>query len=120
MHLDKEGAEAVDFPSYRIGAQVHDHEARIRLLERDVLDLLKDFDEIKTSIKEMQTSLEYYSKRMEEQMVSVSDKIRLELTKHENAEMANQNKIMRYLFGIIISAIGGVSLLLLQHLLKLV
>lgn len=118
MNVEKEGAESVDFPSYRIGAQVHDHEARIRLLERDVLDLVKDFDEIKTSIKEMQMSLEYYSKRMEEQMVAVSAKIRLEMANHESAEMANQNKIMRYLFGILISGGGGVALLLLQHFLK--
>lgn len=107
--LNKDFVEPMDSPAYRIGAQVHDHEARIRLLERDSADIKKTLDAMNYTIENFVVSINTKFAQME---LHIHDA----LMKHELAEFANQKKIMASLFTILLSVIGSCAYLIIQHL----
>lgn len=110
MNLEKEKDE--DFPSYRIGAQVHDHEARIRLLERDSED-------IKKTLSDLTLTLESFIKNIESKFIKIGVDVHNDLAAHEKAEFINQQRIMTYLIYLLLSVLGAGLYLILQQLLKL-
>lgn len=96
--LEKE--TPIDFPSYRIGAQVHDHEARIRLLERDSAD-------IKRTLESMNDTIGNLVRNMDAKFMTVESHIRDDLAAHTADEAKNQTKILLYLVGILLSIVGS-------------
>jgi hypothetical protein len=112
MNFEKEGTEAVDFPSYRIGAQVHDHEARIRLLERDSADIKKTLDA-------MNKTIETFAKSIDAKFNQFELHIHNDLMLHEKAEFLNQKKIMGYLISILLSVAGAGAYLIIEQTMKL-
>lgn len=101
MDLTKANFDSQEFPSYRIGTQVHEHEARIRLLERDSADVKKTLDE-------MNKTIENFAREIESKLHRIESHIHEDLALHEKEEMQNQAKIMKYLISILISIVLSV------------
>lgn len=101
-----------EFPAYRIGNQVHDHEARIRLLERDSADIKKTLDS-------MSATLEKFAKEFNCKFSESIISIQADLKKHETYELQNQTKIMAYLIVTLLSILGSGAYIILQSMLKL-
>lgn len=102
----------IDFPSYRIGAQVHDHEARIRLLERDSAD-------IKRTLESMKDTIDNLGRDMDTKFALTESHIRADLSAHTQDEYKNQAKIMAYLITILLSVIGSGAYVILQKVMVL-
>lgn len=111
MSIDKI-AFSDDSPYYRIGNQVHDHEARIRLLERDSADTKKTLDN-------MSDTLETFAKEFNCKFNESINNIQADLKKHETHELQNQTKIMGYLIVTLLSVLGSGAYIILQSLLKI-
>lgn len=60
---------------YRIGNQVHDHEARIRLLERDTLMLLESTKRLADSVVNLRESQEKAQLRTEEKLDGIDARL---------------------------------------------
>ena len=99
--------EKPDDAAYRIGRQVHDHEARIRLLERDYSDTRSTLDAMTTSINGL---IHDFDNRLSD----TERRIRDAFTTHEKTELLNQTRIMTYLISILLTIIGSAATILLS------
>lgn len=106
-----------DPPMYRIGRQVHDHDVRIRFLERDFAELTLEFKEIKKALAEMSLALNTIAKDMKDHVCLVEANIRNEFLRHEKTEMAGQGRVLRYLVALMLTAIGSALYLVAQQVL---
>lgn len=74
---------------YRIGNQVHDHEARIRLLERDTVMLLESTKRLTDSVGNLREAQEKAQLRTEEKL----DGIDARLSAHVIAETGSVRRL---------------------------
>lgn len=95
---------------YRIGSQVHDHEARIRLLERDTVMLLESTKRLADSVGFIQASLEKSQAQTTEKLDNLQnqtteklDKIDGRLTEHV---LADGNSLRRIFLSSFVQFLG--------------
>lgn len=60
---------------YRIGTQVHDHEARIRLLERDSVMMIEKMTRLTDAVDSIQQGVEKAQERTDRKLDSAEEKI---------------------------------------------
>lgn len=60
---------------YRIGSQVHDHEARIRLLERDNITISENIKQLNSTVEEMRDSSRVAQERTETKLDKTDQKL---------------------------------------------
>ena len=77
---------------YRIGTQVHDHEARIRLLERDTVMLMESTKRLADSVGSIQTALEKSQAQTGEKLdaLQVQTSERIDRSQAQTAEKLDQ------------------------------
>jgi len=95
-------------PMYRLGTQVHDHEARIRLLERDSADIKKTLEVLSDTISDLSCTLET-------KLNVLGSGFHTALTQHTKEEFLNLIKIMAYFITALLAILGSGVYLLLEH-----
>lgn len=101
---------------HRIGGQVREHDVqlkqhndRIHTLERDFMELTKDFREVQASLTKMELMLHTLSKDMTGLVIQMEQNIKLALTTHENKEFMNQRGMTVWLATTLITVLGAVG-----------
>jgi aspartate ammonia-lyase len=89
---------------HNTGNRVWDHEVRIRILERDYAEI----KEIREDVKSIQLELTAVKTTMQSLPEFIGKTINAEISSHERFETENQNKIMRYIIGLILAVLGAV------------
>lgn len=114
MTLDKQDQpEPSAHPLYRIGAQVADHEARIRMLERDYQEikaLRVDMQSVQIELSAVKASLLSLPER-------IKDMVHGEILSHEKVEGRAQNALIWKVLFFSFSFIGASAYLVAQWLL---
>lgn len=103
-----------DHPLYRIGSQVHDHEVRIRMLERDYAEI----KEIKQDVKALQLDVGSMKASVTALPGQLETMLRAETGRHESTEAKQQARIMSVLLTMAATVIGSAIYLGAQHLLE--
>ena len=103
-----------DHPLYRIGTQVHDHEVRIRMLERDYAEI----KEIKQDVKALQLDVGSMKQSVAALPGQLGAMLNAALSQHEVVEAKQQSRIMWVLLSLTLAIIGSAAYLVVQHLLE--
>lgn len=93
---------------YRIGSQVHDHEARIRLLERESMMLSESVKQIRENLSAITATIESINKHS-----SKIDQIHDELHIHVEQENKDRAKLISMSVGQFLAVTVGIVLVIL-------
>lgn len=93
----------------QLWGQIHQHDGRLRQVERDCRDL-------RLALAEMNVSLAVAVQTMKEQAERFDAKLTEQFLRHEAREAAMQIRIMIYGVGLLIPAMGALAWYVLSHL----
>lgn len=94
-----------------LAMQVHDHETRIKLLERDYAEI----KELRTDVKHLQLDLSAVKIGIIALPDQLKSTVRAEIQRHEGVEAAAQNRLIWRVLGITLSVIGAALYVVFQH-----
>ena len=106
--LSEHPQHSAGFPShdatYRIGSQVHDHEARIRLLERDAVAIIENMRHLTNALDDLQSSSESAQSRTEVKL----DQIDSRLSSHVVEEAGSVRRLFASSIAQLVAVLSGI------------
>ena len=91
--------------------QVHDHETRIRLLERDYAEI----KELRADVKHVQLDMGVLKLGVQALPGQIKEVVSVAISRHEGVEAATQNRLIWRVLGITLSVIGAALYVVFQY-----